>query len=725
MPTGTTPDCPVTGPVMSLPDRIQPWPSAASATPTPTLRATPPASQPASLAGDAARLFDAVASAVAADHTLTSGGDAAVAAIDVAWEAAQVVSFDVFDTLVVRKVASPRDVFLHLATPAPFSSWGLDATQLATVRQEAESRARQRGATANGSGEVTLHEIHAVMAELLGKPATEVPAMVRAEQLVELALCVAHPYLQTVFARAMGDGKTVWCVSDTYHEAEFLRELLETCGYAVDGAEFISSADCRMSKGEGKLLLAIATEANVPPSAVLHIGDHPAADHDIPREQGFVTVLHPWAGSRHSDGRATRPGDAIALGLSQIAARTVHPPLPFWFRFGYAVAGPLLSGFAFWLHDRLVRDGIDRAYFLLRDGEIMHDVYAALLGDRGGPTTALLESSRRAYMLPALPSGLGAITSQLLACENPMPAREFLERMGVKSAEFARSFRAVGLHADDIVRPADSATMLKLLSLFARTEILTALLARSTVERQALLGYLRQEGVLAPGRIALVDIGWNGTIQKALVAAAGVETVRLDVHGYYLGTLPHAAQDLGGSVASGFLFDFGAPKEHAAAVLQLRQLVEFICTTERGSLRGFRSDGARVVPVHGPVDHSDAQRAMHAALREGVLTYVRALASEQRMFGEQPISVDGALRPLARTIQAPTAEEAAAIGDVRHGDGLGTDRSRSLAAFSPGPFTADSLLRDYGSAYWPAGLLARREPAALALRGLLWMRSGS
>jgi hypothetical protein len=227
--------------------------------------------------------------------------------------------------------------------------------------------------------------------------------------------------------------------------------------------------------------------------------------------------------------------------------------------------------------------------------------------------------------------------------------------------------------------------------------------------------------VLASGRIAVVDIGWNGTIQKALAAVASLDMRPLDLHGYYLGTLPAINQDLGGSVAHGFLFDSGVPVDHANAVLHLRQLVEFICTTTRGSLRGFRADGNTVMPVHGSVDHPDAQQVHVAQLRDGALAYARGLAQEQRVFGEQPISASAAIRHLARTIMAPTAEEAREIGDIRHGDGLGSDRVRALASFSDGPFTPQSLATDYETAYWPIGLMARREPAAMALRAMRWL----
>ena len=622
---------------------------------------------------------------------LPTAGEVALRDIEALGTITRVTSFDIFDTLVVRKVAHPRDVFLHLATPQPFASWGLDAVTLQQHRIEAEMTARRAGVSARRSAEVTLAEIHTELAARLGRDASEVPAMVRAERLVERALCVAHPVLRRTFDAARAAGRTVWCVSDTYHEAEFLRELLESCGYALDGVHVVSSADQRMSKGEGRLLQRVAQDATVQPGEVLHIGDHPDADGAIPFRQGFRSVVHPWAASRHGDRPASCAGDAVALGLSQICARAVEPPFPFWWRFGYAVAGPLLSAFALWLHERMAADGIDRAYFLLRDGEIMQRVYETLTEADSRPPVSLLESSRRAFVLPAMESGRSTITAQLLANEHARPAGELLERVGLVPREFAASFRAVGLTPETVIGRHDAELAGRMMTLFARTDVATALLKRSRAERALLWSYLRQEGVTAPGRIALVDIGWVGTIQRALVAVSGLQQHPMQVTGYYLGTLPGIEADLGGSVAHGFLFNAGAPAVRARAILHLRQLVEFICSTERGSLRGFRAEGGRVVPVHSAVDHPEAQRSKVAQVREGAVAFARGLVQERRLFGAQPLTVDAALRHLDRTILQPTDEEAREIGDVAHGDGMGADRVRALARFSDGPFTPASL----------------------------------
>ena len=110
------------------------------------------AAAPTALDDSAQHLFTVIADTEAVGFptsgAVATAGEKAQHAIALAWPHARVVSFDIFDTLVVRKVASPRDVFLHLATAAPFSAWGIDAVALAQHRQEAENTSGAGRATA-------------------------------------------------------------------------------------------------------------------------------------------------------------------------------------------------------------------------------------------------------------------------------------------------------------------------------------------------------------------------------------------------------------------------------------------------------------------------------------------------------------------------------------------------------------------------------------------------
>ena len=649
----------------------------------------------------------------------------ATARLEAAWPAATVVSFDVFDTLVVRKVATPRDLFLLLKSVSPYAELAADATVVATARVQAEEVARTAALSMRGSVEVTLAEICSVLAPHFGLPLESVGAMVAAEQALELALCAPHQHVRGWFERAVVEGKRVWCVSDTYHSASFLRQLLTHCGLPMHGIQVLSSADELINKSSGRLFQTLVTQCRVAPSAILHIGDNPQGDGEVPASLGLHAVCHPWAAWQHTDTPSASIGDACALGMAQVAARTHEPPQPFWYRFGYAVAGPLLAGFALWLRTALEADRIDRAYFLLRDGEILQRVYRALFGDERGPTVALLESSRRAFLLPALEANEKSLTAQLLATEDPRPAREFLDRLGIRSGDVVAAFRSVGFRSpDDVVAPGDVVALRRIAALFAHPSVAQRLLARTREERALAVKYLRGEGVLGAGRVALVDVGWNGTIQKSIAAIAALSKAPTTILGYYIGTSARAGDGIAGDAMRGYLFEQAQPPSRWQQVFVLSQLVEFICSAPRGSLRGFAQRDGVVRPVHAPLDHTDAQLGWLAALHDGAEDYATDLQRERAMFGFATVSPDAALQPLARVLLHPTAEEAWHIGNVRHGDGLGTDRVRTFASFRDDAWTVPAIQADADHALWPIGLRARRDARSLLLRTMGWMDRG-
>jgi FMN phosphatase YigB (HAD superfamily) len=635
------------------------------------------------------------------------------------WANAKVVSFDIFDTVIVRKVQAPRDVFLFLADYAPFKNVGT-AVHVAQLRYDAEMIARRRTYLVTGSGEATLTEIHAELAKLANIDVALVPEMVAAERDIELGLCIAHPYLRHVYQRARKAGKIVWFVSDTYHDAAFLRELLANAGYNDANDRIVSSCDERCSKGSGKLLPKLVLQAGLAQHEFVHVGDNLNSDCALPSQAGINGVWHPLAGAPEGAPPSPSREHALAAGLASWGLRTFEPPRPFWWRFGFGVAGPLLVGFAGWLHQQMRADGVTKAFFLLRDGDVLKRVYDVMHeGQADAIPSALLESSRRAYMLPALGPTAPSLTTQLFVSENPRPVGEFLTRLRIRIDDLGPAFVQAGFTGPDEIVGSDQAG--RLAALFSNPKVTDRIIKRSAEERAVLMGYLKQEQVIGhKRRVALVDIGWNATIQKSLDHAAKVAGVPADVVGYYIGTTPGASNDAI-SPMRGYLFELGAPGERARMMLEFRQLTEFICTSARGSLLQFAQEGKRIVPVIAEPDHDEGQMEAILALHEGALDYARMARDETNAFGMNPLDADAAAHALFRVISNPTGEEAETIGAVTHGDGMGAVTSRAFARFEPGAFTPDSVLKDYGRSYWKAGMLNQQSAQALMLRTLLWL----
>lgn len=203
-----------------------------------------------------------------------------------------VISFDVFDTLICRTVRHPADVFgiMEQRTGIP---------ELAGCRIEAENAARQHRFARYHSREITIEEIYQRMLQdgCLKSRGRECGAALANQDLnawmalemeAEKQCCRAEPSMRKLVRQLLSQGKRVIAVSDMYlHQAQ-VQELLQLCGYA-DFREIYVSCDYRAGKSDGKLFPRILQRIG-PDKRLVHVGDNFYADVYKPKELGMSTL---------------------------------------------------------------------------------------------------------------------------------------------------------------------------------------------------------------------------------------------------------------------------------------------------------------------------------------------------------------------------------------------------------------------------------------------------
>jgi predicted HAD superfamily hydrolase len=191
---------------------------------------------------------------------------------------ATAISFDIFDTALIRYVDHPADVFLHLEQHPAFRAHSFQVP-VARLRMRAESTARAMVAKLISSHEVNLLEIYQVFCDVAGLSREYAPAFLAAEEQIELALCVVNPPLHALYKQARAAGKQVLFVSDTYHTQEFLLRLLHSVDYEATPETIFASSAARKSKQSGELFpVVLATLAlERPASSRCFIRIEPAA----------------------------------------------------------------------------------------------------------------------------------------------------------------------------------------------------------------------------------------------------------------------------------------------------------------------------------------------------------------------------------------------------------------------------------------------------------------
>lgn len=202
-----------------------------------------------------------------------------------------VYSFDIFDTILTRKVLHPKDVFflvrdrlpeLTSESPPRLSHvyWG------SRVWAEFVSRRRSK------CEDVKLTEIYSVLAELLYLDADLTQRLLELELAVEgEVLTVIDGAVELVAAARLKGG--VIFISDMYLPETFLAMVLSKFGLReLDEAVYVSG-DVGLTKGSGKLFLQVLSDYNLHPHQLVHCGDHSRSDRSIPSRLGIR--LHPKA----------------------------------------------------------------------------------------------------------------------------------------------------------------------------------------------------------------------------------------------------------------------------------------------------------------------------------------------------------------------------------------------------------------------------------------------
>lgn len=163
-----------------------------------------------------------------------------------------VISFDVFDTLLFRAVSRPQDVFRIVGLK-------LGIPNFKNIRIEAEKKIREQSV----SGEIDIYEIYREIAKYVVIDEKTAPNI---EMQVEKELVCVNPYIKSLYDHMIANGKTVIATSNMYLPCDVVRELLEKCGY-TSFANIYVSCECkkikRMVRCLSKLLVILEKIGNL------------------------------------------------------------------------------------------------------------------------------------------------------------------------------------------------------------------------------------------------------------------------------------------------------------------------------------------------------------------------------------------------------------------------------------------------------------------------------
>lgn len=284
-----------------------------------------------------------------------------------------IISFDIFDTLLIRPYVKPTDLFLHIEKLYKIKGFHKN-------RILAEKSARGKYIDKE---EVTLNQIYEEIDEKY-KRFKEI------EIELEERILTTHKENKEIYDYALRIGKKIIIVSDMYLPKNAIEKILIKNNYTNYYKLYLYS-DLMLTKDSSNLYKYIIDDLKVEPSSIMHIGDNFHSDFNNPKLYGINSVyiekiidtfLQNNIRARNLLYRhQNNIGVSIMLGLFALNCfnksdnENKDKYKNYWRNFGFVYGGPAVFSYMNWLKKQIIKEDIKEVLFVARDGYSLKKVF--------------------------------------------------------------------------------------------------------------------------------------------------------------------------------------------------------------------------------------------------------------------------------------------------------------------------------------------------------------
>jgi FMN phosphatase YigB (HAD superfamily) len=519
------------------------------------------------------------------------------------------------------------------------------------IRKESENIARARK---HFQDDVKISEIYSIFAEQAKISTSTANKMLELEVSTETAILAPRESVIKLAKEVKDSGKRVILVSDTYLERKYIEEILLAKGINFYDDLYIS-CEIGKRKDRGNLWEYVPECEGVANNRLLHVGDNEQSDIHALVIRGFmhpVHVMKPSVLFRQSElgevlWEALKPykswrenllyGMIANLYCSDPSPKELFEskkPLSDPFAFGYTVFGPIVFNFVSWLIKVSAKDHVKQLKFIAREGFLLSQAFESVVTHPTIKNSGVI-LPRGAYFLCSRRAAIFAA----LRTEKDIP--RLLERyfQGTLRAFFHERLNVSDIATIECRLGADALEQVVYLpkdhnQIFTSiVKVFDVLTRQAEEEREALLQYCIEQGINGSEKVGLVDVGYSGSIQKALGSLLGHPLA-----GYYFVTDKMASElSSSGSICRAYFGDFVDPLEGALPIQRYSLLMEAVLTAPEGQLVCFRRSPTGVVPVFKEPGISQKEFPTIRRVHEGTLKFVKDMLD---LFGSTALDIE-------------------------------------------------------------------------------------
>lgn len=553
-------------------------------------------------------------------------------------DAIDVVSFDIFDTLLLRPLWKPEDLFLLMQNRFEELFPEFVGIPFSKFRQLAEKEAREE-ASKKGYQDVNLDEIYQKLREKLFLSEEKVTIIQKYEEDIEIRLCTQRKTAKTLFEYAYASGKRIILISDMYLNVSTVETMLAKNGYNCYEKLFLSSKE-RLLKSKGDLFERAVQRTGVLPERIIHIGDNLDVDGIKAEGMGIKTFLLPKSKDRFMNdiegfpvnnlssmssrvsGRLTSMNDLkLSIGfrsmLALVANRLFDNPFTSWntnadfdanpYVIGYYMVGMHLLGITKWLSGLVKQRGFTNVCFLARDGylpQIAFD-YLKPYFEIENIHTSYIPCSRMSMMPWIIDNEQGLFNLPVsYSSHTPISILSLLKNyyVFVNNHELENYVKNAGF--DPETRFSSEEKYYKFVDWFKNNLFDKTLLAK---EKEIVATYYRKN---IPEGSLVFDMGYSGRIPYALQNALGYTLAFAYIHNDNSFQSSQRCRKLDIET----MYHLKPPSSDL--------LREFFLSEAGNSCQGFGERGAEIIPIYGGATISYGEKFIQEKILEGSKRFI-------------------------------------------------------------------------------------------------------
>lgn len=341
----------------------------------------------------------------------------------------EVISFDVFDTLLCRPFYYPTDLFLLLNKT--FCIYTDSRVHFSDLRLKGEQIARGKAKNRSQRQDISLDCIYKTIHEVFLVTKEVCSLMKKQEILLEKRFCYLRQTGYELFQYALKTGKKIVLISDMYLSEDVIAGILIEKGLEGFSKVYVSS-ETGKRKSTGDIYRYVLDDLKVCAGQMFHIGDHWELDCEIPAGEGILTAHFPKAlevfedkeqqyGTNHCSKMAQmicgkwvdyeQISKSVGYRCMLAVCANMYFDNPYRsfldgsdfngdpYFIGFYLLGMHITGLLQWIQNIVSRSGYKRIVFLARDGWLIRKAYEIYQGyDAKLPDAVYLYTSRSAVL---------------------------------------------------------------------------------------------------------------------------------------------------------------------------------------------------------------------------------------------------------------------------------------------------------------------------------------